>query len=146
MKQLLKQIKAKNSPAGFKILAPPSHRKILELESKIGCKLPEDFILFYNLCNGFECLEDLFNFLSIDTILANIEYGNQWFLFAEYMVYSDFWGLRRNDNGDCEFFNSVQNIPSHSLIEFLTAFLQGNLFEKGGIYEWEQKKLQNPLS
>lgn len=97
MKQLLEQIKVKNSPAGFQILASVSHRKILELESKIGCKLPEDFILFYSLCNGFECLEDLFNFLSIDTILANIDYGDHWFLFAEYMVYSDFWGLRRDD-------------------------------------------------
>lgn len=143
MEKILKQIEIKNAPYGFKILNPASDDKILELENKIGFKLPEDFIHFYSLCNGFECHKDIFNFLSIDTILANDDYGHHWFVFAEYMIYSDSWGLRKNTNGDFEFFNSAQTISSHSILEFLKYFSQGNLFEKGGIYEWEEKCIKN---
>lgn len=139
MQELLKLIEIKNSYQGFTILNPASDHKILELEHKIGCKLPEDFIQFYSLCNGFECLEDIFNFLSVDTILSNNDYGDQWFLFAEYMIFSDSWGLRKNKDGDFEFFSSSNTISSHSLTEFLRAFSKGNVFGNDGIYEWEKK-------
>ncbi|PIF47496.1 SMI1/KNR4 family protein SUKH-1 [Chryseobacterium sp. 52] len=138
MQEILKQIENKNSDYGFKISGPASLDKIKELESNTGFKLPEDFIRFYTICDGFECHTDIFNFLSIDTILANKDYGNNWFLFAEYMIYSDFWGLRKNITGDFEFFNSAHSIPSHALIDFLKAFSQGNIFEKDGISDWEK--------
>lgn len=138
MQDILQQIEFKNSRNGFKILNPPLQNKITELENKIGFNLPEDFIQFYSLCNGFECNEDIFNFLSIEHILDNNDYGDQWFLFAEYMIYSDSWGLKKMQDGKHLFFNSRQTIYSHSLIDFLKAFSQGNLFEKDGVYEWEE--------
>ncbi|WP_284464566.1 hypothetical protein [Chryseobacterium sp.] len=139
MHEILQYIENKNSKNGFKINAP-SHEKTWELESKIGFKLPYDFNLFYSLCDGFECDEDIFNFLSINTILERGNHGDQWFVFAEYMFFSDSWGLKKDTNGDLVFFSSTQNISSNSLIDFLKAFAQGNVFETGGIYEWVKEK------
>lgn len=142
MQEILKLIETKNLPSGFKILPPASTHKIIELENKIGFKLPDDFIQFYSVCNGFECTEDIFNFLSIDKILVNKDYGNDWFLFAEYMIYSDSWGLRKTTDGQFIFFTSEQDIPSSSLIDFLKAFSKGNIFEKDRIYQWAEKVIK----
>ncbi len=44
-------------------------------------------ILFYSLCDGFECDEDIFNFLFINTILERGNQDDQWFLLAEYIFF-----------------------------------------------------------
>ena len=70
-------------------------------------------------------------------------YGNNWFHFSEYMIYSDMWGLRVLNSNQYEIFNDGLNITlTSSLSEFLQRFLYGNVFETGGLYDW-QNELKN---
>ena len=71
------------------------------------------------------------------------DYGENWFYFSEYMIYSDMWGLRISKNGKYEIFNGSypEKTMTSSLDEFLRRFLKGNVFERGGLYEW-QKELE----
>jgi hypothetical protein len=139
IKETINAIAAKNQEGGFKLNPPASTDEINSFEAKVGFALPDDFKEFYSFCNGFECNEDIFNFLSLHTIIENTDYGEKWFHFAEYMIYSDLWTLKKTANtysivnlGDKEI------ILTTSLIEFLVHFLMGNVFEGGGLYDWHE--------
>lgn len=105
----------------------------------MGSELPTDFKEFYSICNGFECDEDIFNFLSLEDALARDEdHGTNWMIFAEYMIYSDVWSLRKltGDNYEIFYNDGHEIILTNSLTVFLETFLQGNVFDKDGLYEW----------
>ncbi len=34
------------------------------------------------------------------------DYGPNWFIFSEYMIVSDSWGVRLTEAGQCEIFNA----------------------------------------
>lgn len=57
------------------------------------------------------------------------------------MIYSDMWGLRLTSDGQYEIFNgSYPNVAlTSALQEFLQRFLQRNVFDPGGLYEWQDK-------
>lgn len=100
--------------------------------------MPDDFKEFYTFCNGFESYSDMFNFISLQAIIENADYGENWFHFSEYMIYSDMWTLKKNANtysivnlGDKEI------VLTSSLIDFLEHFLAGNVFEDGGLNHWQ---------
>ena len=137
MEELIQQITRKHHKE-IEVYAPASLLEIERFEQMIGFTLPIDFIEFYTTCNGFYCDEDLFRIIPLSEITSHDDdYGTNWFYFAEYMSYSDMWGLRHVD-GQYEIFNGsfpTKAITS-SLTEFLGRFLQGNVFEKGGLYDW----------
>jgi hypothetical protein len=94
--------------------------------------------LFLVVC-GFSCNEDIFNVVPLSGITQyQQDYGENWFYFAEYMIYSDMWGLRLTKEGRYEIFNGSypELTLTSSLNEFLGRFLQGNVFEAGGLYDW----------
>ena len=68
-------------------------------------------------------------------------YGENWFIFSEYMIYSDGWGLRYTEAGQYEIFNwSYPEITmTDSLVVFLELYLLGNVFDPGGLYDWQQE-------
>jgi hypothetical protein len=138
MRELILAIQQKHKKNGITFNRPASQAEINEFEKIIGWKLPADFREFYSICNGFECTEDLFNMTS----LVNIrDYGKNWFHFAEYMIYSDMWSLRKKDDGGYEIFNQgvFNTIFTSSLQEFLETFLRGGVLEKGGLYDWHEE-------
>ena len=51
------------------------------------------------------------------------------------------WGLRLTREGQYEIFNgSYPDRPlTSSLTEFLGKLVEGNIFESGGLYEWQDK-------
>ena len=51
------------------------------------------------------------------------------------------WSLRKTGNADYEIFNTgdVEIVLTSSLHEFLQRFLQGTVFEKDGLYDWQEK-------
>ena len=132
-------IAAENQRPGFKLNAPACADDIARFEATVGFALPDEFREFYAICNGFECVEDLFTLIPLDTILANGDHGKHWFHFAEYMIYCDMWTLR-NRNGLCEIINKSDReiVLSTSLRTFLIRFLAGNVFEAGGLYDWHE--------
>ncbi|WP_369331573.1 SMI1/KNR4 family protein [Danxiaibacter flavus] len=92
---LIESISKKHYSSGIEIYPPATLTDIKLFEQKIGFALPREFREFYSICNGFGCNEDIFNIVSLaDTMRHPQDYGTNWFYFAEYMIYSDMWGLR----------------------------------------------------
>ncbi|MDI9868011.1 SMI1/KNR4 family protein [Flectobacillus roseus] len=132
----------KHLDEGITINAPATLSDISDFEMHIGFSLPTDFREFYLTCNGFGCNEDTFNMTPLeDILLYEQNFGNNWFYFSEYMIYSDMWGLRRTTTGQFEIFNGSYPDKSmtSSLTEFLQRFITGNVFEIGGLYDWHDE-------
>lgn len=139
IKELINAIEAKNQKDGFKLNPPASDDEIGVFEAKVGFLLPKDFKEFYSFCNGFECNDDIFNFIPLHGIIENADYGETWFHFAEYMIYSDMWTLKK-DAATYSIVNlgDKETVLTKSLMEFLEHFLAGNVFEDGGLYDWQE--------
>ena len=136
-KELIAAIKEKHAVSGIDVHPPARDVEIKEWEKRAGFDLPDDFKEFYSICNGFECTDDIF----IVTPLAKIdifhETGEVSFEFAEYMIHSDIWCVRKGDNGRYEMLNDI--VLTDSLQEFLERFLRGGVFEEDGLYDWQEK-------
>lgn len=142
MQEIINAIVQKHRDSGIDINPPASLLEIADFENSTGFLLPTDFKEFYLRCNGFGCNEDIFNVLSLsDMRQYSQDYGDNWFYFSEYMLYSDMWGLRLTATGQYEIFNGSypDKAMTSSLSEFLSRFLKGNVFEKGGLYEWQEE-------
>jgi hypothetical protein len=142
MKEIIHLITQKHTTGGIEINAPASLYDIIDFEKRIGFSLPADFRDFYRTCNGFSCNEDIFNIIPLSQIgQYPQDAGKNWFYFSEYMIYSDMWGLRLNPAGQYEIFNGSfpEKTMTSSLEEFLGRFLKGNVFDEGGLYEWQEE-------
>jgi hypothetical protein len=142
IKELIESIALKHRDSGIDIYAPATLADIAAFEQQIGFPLPTEFKEFYSMCSGFGCNEDIFNIVPLSEIRNHPQdYGTNWFYFSEYMIYSDMWGLRFTSFGQHEIFNaSYPDIAmTSSLIEFLSRFLKGNVFDPGGLYEWHDE-------
>lgn len=139
MPEVIDSIADKNQKFGFILNPPATADEISCFETKIGFVLPDDFKEFYTYCNGFECSDDIFHFLPLQTIIENADYGENWFHFSEYMIYSDKWTLKKNaDTYRIVNINNKEIVLTTSLMEFLHHFWVGNVFEDGGLYEWQE--------
>lgn len=142
VKQIIDLIKQKHHDSGIEINSPAKLSDINDFEKQMGFLLPADFKEFYLTCNGFGCNEDIFNMISLQDIRQHQQdFGQNWFYFSEYMIYSDTWGLRITSTGQYEIFNGSypDKTMTSSLMEFLQRFLKGNVFETGGLYEWHDE-------
>ncbi len=142
MKNLVDLIVDKHRDNGVDVNLPATVAEIADFEIQIGFSLPADFKEFYLTCNGFGCDEDIFNMVPLQDIRRYPQdYGDNWFYFSEYMIYSDMWGLRRTTMGQFETFNGSypDKTMTSYLSEFLQKFLIGNVFETGGLYEWHDE-------
>lgn len=139
---ILSAIQQKHSATGITINPPASVAAIERFERNLGFELPADFKEFYSICDGFECEEDQFIMVPLYDILMGHEHnGKDYFHFAEYMTYSDMWAMRIKEANSYEIFNLSYTdiILTSSLQEFLSRFLQGNVFDKGGLYDWHDE-------
>lgn len=140
--QIVNLIQLKHQSYGIEIYPPVKLSDIADFESQIGFLLPTDFREFYLTCNGFGCIDDIFNMIPLQDIRRHTEdFGENWFYFSEYMIYSDMWGLRFTSTGQYEIFNGSypEKTMTSSLSEFLQRFLKGNVFEPGGLYDWQEE-------
>lgn len=148
IKKIVELIEKKHKQEGIEIHAPATLVDIGRFEQQIGFPLPEDFKVFYTICNGFGCTEDIFNMTPLEEMSnCDKEDALQGFYFAEYMIVSDSWGLRFTSEGNYEIFNaSYPRITmTTSLEEFLNRLLLGNVFEKGGLYDWGDEVEKNAV-
>ncbi|HKO80393.1 MAG TPA: SMI1/KNR4 family protein [Chitinophagaceae bacterium] len=140
--ELIAAISQKHNKEGIDVFPPASIKDIQTFEKQIVFSLPEDFKEFYLICNGFGCAEDIFNMIPLNEIRTGPDNcGDNWFYFAEYMIYSDMWGLRMVAKDQYEIFNGSHPslVLTSSLNEFLERFLLGNVFDHGGLYEWRDE-------
>jgi|SRR5215211_4004569 len=145
IRELVDAIAEKHKGTGMTLNPPVSAHQLSDFEQRVGFMLPADFREFYSVCNGFGCNEDIFNMTPLKEISSDERhFGKNWFYFSEYMIYSDMWTLRINAIGQPEIVNASYPVPllTSSLYEFLSRFLKGNVFDPGGLYEW-QAELQN---
>lgn len=142
IREVISAIEQRHKESGITLNQPATEQEIMNFERKAGFQLPSDFKEFYKICNGFSCTEDIFNIISLgDALQYKEDYGKNWFRFAEYMIYSDVWTMRRIENGGYEIFFKYgkEIVLTNSLQHFLERFLQGNVFETGGLYDWHEE-------
>lgn len=142
LRNIIELITQKHHETGIELYPPASFADINMFEKQIGFPLPADFKEFYSICNGFGCNEDIFNLTSLGNIMRyGQDYGTNWFYFAEYMIYSDMWGLRLTEDGIYQIFNGSYPsiVMTSSFEDFLARFLAGNVFDKDGLYDWHKE-------
>jgi hypothetical protein len=130
----------------FKLTLHSGANEVLinEVEHTYGITLPDDFKTLYRFTDGFELDEDIFNMIPLKEIIGNRE-TNKPIWIAEYMIYSDMWGLEINPYDHSDYSISVVDwdkgkiILTNSLAEFIGRFLKGGVFETGGLYHWKDE-------
>ena len=118
-----------------------SEQLIQQFEREMNFTLPADFKTFYAFCNGFESAEDMFRIIPLEEMLEyKDELPPKQFYLADYMIYSGTWeveiGISVTDNYQI-FDRGV--VLTNSLAVFINRFLQGGVFEKQGLYSWEEE-------
>jgi hypothetical protein len=58
------------------------------------------------------------------------------------MIFSDMWPLKKREDGSYEICAGDPNgvVLANSLLKFLERFLQGNVFDPGGLYDWHDER------
>lgn len=126
---------------GITINPPASIQSMEAFQIRLGFKLPEDFVNFYSICNGFDCEADMFTIKKLEEVMdCKMDYGNNWFHFSNYLLSCDSWSLRIFEN-HYEIFNlaEAEIVLTSSLNEFLERYLKGDIFDAGGLYEWHEE-------
>ena len=76
--------------------------------------MPDDFVEFYKICNGFYCNEDIFNMKSIEDMLEYPDdYAHNRFYFSDYMINLDLWALRYRPNHVFEYNKANQLLQTY---------------------------------
>jgi len=138
-------LKLYNGPLGLTLHAGASEELIKKVESTYNITLPDDFKTFYRFTDGFETVEDIFNMTPLADIAERYKSYDKHFEIAEYMIYCDMWELEVNpgDPNDYAIFNvdgeKGKIILTKSLAEFIARFLEGGVFETGGLYAWRDE-------
>lgn len=125
----------------IEINPPAKSIDIENFEKMIGFELPLDFKEFYLICDGFSCEEIFFTMIPLNDTIKKGNYGENRVYFAEYLMYCDVWGLRFMEDNKYEIFNGNPSelVMTSSLEEFLERFLEGNVWDKGGLYDWHDE-------
>ncbi|MGN6641037.1 MAG: SMI1/KNR4 family protein [Mucilaginibacter sp.] len=134
-------LKSYNGPSKLTLHSGASETLISTVESAYNTTLPDDFKTFYRFTDGFEVNEDIFNMIALKEMIENRDVRQPLWI-AEYMIYSDMWCLEisSDDCNDYSIFNigadGKKIILTNSLGEFIARFLNGGVFETGGLYYW----------
>lgn len=139
-------LQTKHREYGITLYPEATIGDIAYFEDTYHIALPDDIKTFYRFCNGFESAEDLFRIIPLDETRSNIDrFTSKSFFIAEYLIYCDMWEIEVNPNDRNDY--SIINKPekcrtitlTNSFAEFLGRFLQGGVFDKGGLYDWHEE-------
>lgn len=142
IEQIIARIKA--GPNDIKLYPAATQALLESFEYEAKLVLPLNFKTLYSFNNGFESAEDLFRIIPLDELMdswRNEKRADGQFYFAEYLIYSDLWGVKlgeeRKDDYSIYYPESEQRklFMTSSLAEFLSCFLDA------GIYDWSHRNL-----
>ncbi len=137
---ILQELKNRNPDLGISLRPPAPPEKIKELELILDHDLPEDIKSFYEITNGFETDDLLFQILSIEEIIQyKHELKTNEIFFAEYLIYSDVWTIKFNTGDAYQIINSGYDtreiVISTSITDFIIEYADGGgLFGENGLY------------
>jgi SMI1 / KNR4 family (SUKH-1) len=148
---ILQQLSGNLSSYDITLYRPATDQDLEKFEGTLRCPLPDDMKALYRFCNGFESAEDIFRIIPLDEINISRPQPDQiTFSFAEYMIYSDMWDININFSNSNDYWISNNGEQyrrlTNSLPEFLKRFLDGGVFEKGGLYKWHEEIDQQSTS
>lgn len=139
--EILQELKNRNPALGISLRPPASPEKIKELEHLLNQDFPEDIKAFYEIANGFETNDHLFQVLSIEEIIQyKHELEQDRIFFAEYMIYSDTWEIKFNTSDSYHITtmnhkSEQEVIMSNSILDFIIEYADGGgLFGASGLY------------
>lgn len=148
IEQIIARIKA--GPNDIR-LYPAATQSLLEsFEDKANLVLPLDFKALYSFSNGLESAEDLFRIIPLDELMDDWhreDRADGQFYFAEYLFYSDLWGVKLGQEGKDDYLiyypESEQRklFMTNSLAEFLSRFLDAGIYGKNGLYDWSHRNV-----
>jgi hypothetical protein len=139
--EVLSTLKANLDQTDITLYPGASEQLIQQFEQEMKLVLPADFKTFYTFCNGFESAEDMFRIIPLEEMLEyRAKLPDKQFYLAEYLLYCGMWeveiGIPVSDSYQiCD--RGV--ILTNSLAVFVGRFLQGGVFEKQGLYHWEEE-------
>lgn len=144
--EIIDKLKRDPSQLGISLNPPATKQEIEQLENMLSIALPYDLKHFYQLCNGFETEDYIFQVIPIDEI---IKYQNELkineFHFAEYMLYSDSWNIRIMDSTSYTIFNDDHGYEksldfTDSITKFFNRYMDNNgLFGENGLVHWHDQ-------
>lgn len=142
IEETIELLKHYNGPYKLTLHEGASERLIDEFETAYNITLPADFKTFYRFTDGFEIDEDIFNMISLHEMISNKKRHEPIWI-AEYMIYSDMWGLDIDANNP-DIYSIFVTDGSHialtnTLGEFITRVLKAAVFEIGGLYHWQDE-------
>jgi len=137
-------LKSYNGPFELTLHPAADETLIQDLEKAYNINLPEDFKEFYRFTDGFEMDEDIFNMIPLAEMIDNSK-DDKCPSIAEYMIYSDVWHLKINNDDPNLYeiyvldYDSEKIVLTNSLAEFIARFLKGGVFEMKGLYAWQSE-------
>jgi hypothetical protein len=128
-----------------------NHKVFRHFEQKLGCKVPDAVKAFYRCSNGFESVDEDFRLIPLEEILeSSNRFGPNYFYFAEWLFYCDVWEMHLDPEDSTQYRiknwdeNHELTTLTNSFVEFLDRFLEGRVYEKGGLYEWKEEMKHKP--
>ena len=145
MDEIIKRLEKEGRRFGIILNPPASQGELSGFREVLGFDLPPDIAYFYQQCNGFESDDYMFRIIPLREVMeSKTDVNRDRFSFAEYLIYSDTWDVRFNDND----FNTYKIINHNhgteaatelcdSLHSFLGKYLSGTgVFGEQGLYRW----------
>ena len=144
IEKIIERLKNEGEKFGITLNPPTSETELAAFREVVGIELPSDIVEFYRPCNGFESEDYMFRIHSLREMIENkMKFSTDNFSFADYLIYSDTWNIRLNNNlGTYGITNDNHETQSptelcNSLSVFLEKYLDGTgVFGEQGLYKW----------
>jgi hypothetical protein len=143
IEEVISKLQADRGILNITLFPPATQIELNNFEKCFNLKLPEDVKQLYQFANGFESKEDLFRIIPLQEIIERKkQFTPSVFFIAEYLQYSDMWEIAINKSilNDYTIASYSEGlILTKSISEFICHFLEGGIFEKNGIYDWQDQ-------
>jgi hypothetical protein len=124
---IIERIIREQGPQGIELKVAGVH-DIQHFESVTGLKLPDEMRTFYSLYSELEGAPDIFRIIPLAEVIEKELFSENKFEFAEYLIYSDTWSVKINEN-DCNDYVINTTPPTQSFAEFLERYLDDGVYQ-----------------
>jgi hypothetical protein len=123
----------------FKFVQKPGidAERLLKIENALKVKLPQELRDFYQLTNGIEGEDFIFNIIPFDEVDVLNDGNGKYLIFAEYLIYSDTFGVELDESNPNKYrifnwtgdANSLQRkYKTDSVVAFIKQYCEKGTF------------------